>query len=142
MPDIIYNHEDWQGIDFGSFVADTWINLKRSWPMPKFPDFPVSASVIEAYINEGRWIAECPAGCGNAVVPEKVNPTFLCLSPPHICPAPKQWFKVEYPRLKRAIEIELLKRPAKRAFFAANRHWLPGESLNKLREETIAGGIV
>lgn len=37
-----------------------------------------------AYVNFGRWIAECPLGCGNALELQKGQAQFFC-NPPGGC---------------------------------------------------------
>ena len=146
MPlDMIYHHEHWQGASLPRFLSDLWVKLSKSSPMPTIERPPASGDGLEtvaAYINEGRWVAECPDGCGSAIVVSETDPIYICLSPPYLCPAEKEWFRVAFPRYKKSIEATLLKRPAKRPFYASNRNWCPGESLQQLKAENAAEGII
>ena len=145
--DLIYHHEDWQPVSVGHFIGDQWAKLKvRDGSMPDIPDGDVIGGEIEAYINHGRWLAECPFGCNHVLIVGKPpgggdETLYMCLSPPLQCPAPKAWYIVRYPRLKEAIERVLLKRPAKRPFYAANRNWALGQTLPALKKENLVRGL-
>lgn len=144
--DMIFHHENWQPISIGRYIGAMWAQIKNSdSSMPDIPDADSPASSVNAYINQGRWIAECPSGCGHALIAGQPpgdgdNTLYICLSPPLICPAAKTWYIVRYPREKQAIEAVLIKRPAKRPFYAEQRNWT-GETLPALRAENIARGV-
>lgn len=84
-----------------------------------------------ALMNHGRWIVKCP-WCNGA---ELAAPDFYC----HSCknagnlgkPMPVVW-----PSSRLLIEAILLKRPD-----VINRNWLPGETIEMLRDENIEHGI-
>ena len=107
--------------------------MAREFNMPDFPDADNVLGKVEANINGGRWIVECPSGCGCAIVASQDDPVFLCTSPPHMCGGDKGWYEVVFPEAKVLIELLLLKRPTgKTPFYAPNRHWTPGEQITAL----------
>lgn len=92
----------------------------------KSPEF-----TLKAFINHGRWLVRCP--CGNAQKASESVRWFYCCAclnrgtqPPHMR------IRVEWPEPKEraAIEAILNLRPDK-----AFQHWLPGESIKKLKAE-------
>jgi hypothetical protein len=98
------------------------------------PDDRVSdAAHAIARVNHGRWIADCPFGCGGA---EYVNPDqllFFCCE----CRNAKTGgrpVKVKMPRAHARIEELLLERTQ-----TASRNWSPGETLADLKAENGAG---
>ena len=83
------------------------------------------AITLPVIYNHGRWIVTC-AWCTGAEL--AVNDVFLCSN----CknngignPVPVAW-----PPNRQAIEVLLLKRP-----HAANRNWMPGETVQSLARE-------
>lgn len=146
-PDLIYHHEDWQPVSLGRFIGERWAAIKlRNDSMPDIPDADSPADFVDAHINHGRWMAECPAGCGHAIVAGRPpdggdNTLYICLSPPLMCPAAKVWYVVRYPRLKRAIERVLMKRPTKRPFYASHRNWFVGETVPELKKQNEEMGV-
>lgn len=92
-----------------------------------------------AYINWGRWVAECPAGCGFALVLSPGQSTLHCRE----C---NSLTRVSWPFDADALMAALEVRPDKR-----NRNWFPvnhdlalrfnlphGQSVAELHEETEA----
>lgn len=90
-----------------------------------------------AYVNFGRWIADCPMDCGSALQLRDAQPTFDCVE----CGFSTE---IEWPDNVNDIWSALLERPAKR-----NRNWFPsnhtlalrsfsphGQSVQELRDET------
>lgn len=91
-----------------------------------------------AYVNFGRWIADCPTDCGSALQLQAQQGMFHCVECGHIAP-------VEWPEDADPITEELAKRPAPR-----NRNWFPkghdlalraglphGQSVKELQDETV-----
>jgi|TARA_Y100000310_G_scaffold126272_3_gene125066 hypothetical protein len=140
MPeDTIFHHEHWQGALLREFLLPFW---RQSQGLTPLPDFLQAQGEVKAEVNQGRWVVDCPAGCGGALVVSELEPFFICYE----CGSQEnggQWYHVVYPQAKRAIEAQLLKRPVpfRRFFHAANRNWLCGESWQKLRRENVAQGI-
>ena len=82
-----------------------------------------------AYINHGRWVADCPH-CTSARMVEPEQDEFLCLD--------DQCHRVSrlvWPAQRPEIERILLARPN-----AKNRNWYPHESLAQLRAENREHG--
>lgn len=90
-----------------------------------------------AYVNFGRWVADCPTGCGCALELTRGLGVFAC-------PECKALNPVEWPRDPDAIWEALLERPAPK-----NRNWFPenhelalrggsphGQTPQQLRDET------
>lgn len=84
-----------------------------------------SRKKVAAYINHGRWVADCPCG-GAELVTE--NEPMLCGSCGMTSP-------VDFPEGQAEIERLLLQREMR------NRNWLPGESVEQIAAENIENGI-
>lgn len=125
--DIIVHHEHWQALPMETFVAQLW----RKAGLGRLPT--ETRGIVSAYINHGRWIVDCPARCGSAMVVSETDPRFLCV----VCGNPENdaWYGVAFPADKADIEAELLKRPARDGFQAASRNWSPTETVADLRRE-------
>lgn len=99
--------------------------------------------VAVAYVNHGRWVADCPLpGCDGAEFVSLRNPVFFCCEcrnqvTAHL-PIPVQ---LPSPELRAEVERCLVARPV-----PATRNWLPGEpvagieSENALHEVSGGGG--
>lgn len=94
-----------------------------------------------AYINWGRWIADCPADCGGAL---SLEPAQSILA----CPECHQISEIDWPSDADGIWEELTLRPVPRT-----RNWFPvghplalragcahGQTVADLRDETAAHG--
>ncbi len=93
----------------------------------------VDDSEVIAYVNQGRWVADCPTGCGGAMLLEPGEP-FMCGE----CfneDIEGRWRRVVFPRQRRAIERLLeLRRPH-------NANWRPGETAEGLAQENRDHGL-
>lgn len=102
----------------------------------------VIPNLARAYVNYGRWIAECPSSDGGALELDPHQGMFNC-------PECKALMPIEWPYDADAIWNELEKRPA-----ARNRNWFPsghdlalrsgrphGQTIDELREEAEANGV-
>lgn len=88
-----------------------------------------------AYVNWGRWVADCPLGCGGAERP--AAEWFVCRECgndrangeriPVVWPTPDDVV---------AIEAALIVRPL------ANRHWTLNESIGALLVENVEHGLL
>lgn len=86
------------------------------------------AGETAAYVNDGRWIAECPTdGCSAALLVSPEDPRFLC----PICW--QGWYTVVFPAEREDIEAILVQRPG-----PLSRHWRPGETVDSLAAENRA----
>lgn len=92
-----------------------------------------------AYINFGRWVADCPLDCGNALALQSNQPSFFC-APPGGC---GHMGGVDWPDNAQEIWDALADRAPK------NRNWFPashtlalksgcphGQTPQELRDET------
>lgn len=87
-----------------------------------------------AYVNHGRWVADCPGGCGGAELAR--DDEFMCRE----ClnagagrrPIPLVWPSEEDGR---AIEAALAVRPV------LNRNWNLNESIGALLAENVEHGL-
>jgi hypothetical protein len=95
-----------------------------------------------AYVNHGRWVADCPAECGGAMSLDPRQGLFAC----GVC---KQMNEVEWPDNPDEIFETLMRRP-----LARNRNWFPtghflalrgsmahGQTVNELLEEEERYGV-
>lgn len=95
---------------------------------------PLSAAVdpeatIHAYVNHGRWIAECP-DCRNAQLACRTDKRFLCNECGNIAVG-GLWRPVEWPANVQAVENLLENRPL------VNQNWAPGEDMEILAIENL-----
>ena len=96
------------------------------------PDAPdTKATPATAYVNHGRWVADCPtAYCAGAVV--LYRDTFLCGN----CLNAECGYRyrlVTWPMDKGGIEEALSER-----FLPETANWQPGETTDRLRSENAA----
>lgn len=90
-----------------------------------------------AYVNFGRWIADCPMDCGSALQLQPGQAMYQCVECGYVT-------DIEWPSNANEIWDALLERPAKR-----NRNWFPsghhlalrsfsphGQTPQELRDET------
>ena len=82
---------------------------------------------VLARLDAGRWVVDCPMGCGGAEMVSQADAVFLCLS----CGSDDRWWPVSFPINLRAIEAEVVKRKDPHGWA-----WNPGETLAQLRAET------
>lgn len=87
-----------------------------------------------AYVNHGRWIADCPFGCGGAELAR--DDTFMCRECANASvrhrPLPLVWPAEDDVR---AIEAALVVRPV------LNRNWNLNESIGALLAENVEHGL-
>jgi len=96
---------------------------------------------VAARINHGRWLVDC-AGCNSALVVDLGHPVFMCVECGNNHNEGK-WLKIIFPKNRKAIETELLKRPwnGRNPAEAVNRNWEPGETVAVLKQENTDHGI-
>lgn len=83
-----------------------------------------------AYVNFGRWIADCPTDCGSALKLEPGQGMFQCVECFHIC-------SVDWPANAEDIWDTLAKRPAPK-----HRNWFPSQHELALRSNCPHGQTV
>jgi len=89
---------------------------------------------VQAYVNWGRWVADCPHCRGGAMVVSRVDPVFWCVK----CGMRGHpWRSVAFPGNADDIEALLVMRPD-----MANRNWRPGETVDGLRRENIEHDVI
>ena len=135
--DIIFEHENWQKIPYKKFIDYYLIQHGQSIS----PDISEYKGKLEAEINYGRWITNCPTeGCNGAVVVSLQTPYFMCPYCANFSNNGK-WYEVKFPKEKEKIEKLLLKRPAWDGFSAIHRNWKPNETVEDLEKENKDRGI-
>lgn len=122
-----------RGIPLGAPAPEICVALY--WPrgVPFLPPQGLAAGVAaRVEVNHGRWIVNCPF-CTGAQFASPSDRRFFCIDCLHAgTDAEGRWVKVIWPREAGGIEEALLARPK-----PANRNWMPGESADALRAETI-----
>lgn len=91
-----------------------------------------SSLEFAAFVNDGRWVVQCPCGGAQLVSPD--DPRFYCVD----CAGERhgsKWVPVVFPREHTAISDALAARPRDK------QRWSPGESLAMLRKENIEHGV-
>ena len=138
--DRIVWHEDVVNTQHGDSV--TFLIFTRDMAQ-RFGTGPLPAldrvrSTVAAFINHGRWLAQCPSCPSSAYVSLDV-PLFWCVECGQV-DNPGYWYEVVLPAARAAIESVLLKRPLVRNV-ASHRNWVPEETLQMLRNENLRQGI-
>ena len=90
-----------------------------------------------ARVDHGRWIADCPFGCGGAELVSFDRPLFFCCECRNATVG-HDFVAVLVPAEGKRGDIEaaLVARPS-----STNRHWHPLETVAQLRAENAAHGI-
>jgi hypothetical protein len=129
--EVIVEHGHWAQVSYRRLISETY--GRGGWgPLP--PDIQIIGT-INASINHGRWIAECPiAGCGAAYIADSTDPLFICYQ------CGRGWYTVIFPPQKTAIEQLLLRRP-RVGNHPSSRNWIPGETVAMLAAENARRGI-
>ena len=133
--DKILHHEDTQGMALASWL---YTAVKRGGPGLKPTTDTHTTQRVEAYVNYGQWVAECPSGDGGAIQASRTEP-FMC---PECWNEPwgGQWLEVVYPANKTAVEAVLLARPKVRNDYRT-RNWVPSETVAVLQAENAERGL-
>lgn len=98
------------------------------------PTAPMAEAIV-AYVNDGRWVVDCP-DCGGAQLASRTDRRFMCNECANIAIG-GLWRPVVWPSAKteRGIEEALGARPAR------NAHWSPLESVADLVAENVENGV-
>ena len=99
-------------------------------------DVDARAVPATAYVNQGRWVADCPqAGCGGAMALVRGAAGFLC----------GNCLNVGAGHRYRVLDLVALHRPYERAvavrLLPEDANWRPGESVKALGDENEAHGV-
>tara|TARA_Y100000310_G_scaffold124814_1_gene123609 strand:- start:534 stop:947 length:414 start_codon:yes stop_codon:yes gene_type:complete len=133
--DVIIEHEHWQRESYHVFIRAHYSQAGFGLPSSDVQ------GAVEAQVNQGRWVACCPApGCGEATCISSITPLFVC----SVCGSLEndgKWYAVILPDRKEQIEAELLKRPARDGWRAVNRNWQPGETVAQLQADNELHGV-
>lgn len=123
--------------DYFIQVEQWWLASGMGWHLPGTSE---RAHILLARVDEGRWVVDCPVPtCGDAKVIAQTNPIYIC----HVCGSEannRKWYDVRIPRNWQGIQVELLRNPAPRAFYAVNRNWTPGQTIADLTAERRTQG--
>lgn len=103
--------------------------------LPPLPadDRPIAGVAALAYVNAGRWVAECPfPGCRSAQVVAESDRRWLC--PECANGGTNRWARVTWPSdsHRARVERELAPRPP------LNTNWTPGETVRQLAADNAA----
>ena len=88
---------------------------------------------VLAYVNHGRWVAQCP-DCRSALVCSREHPLFFCTNCGNASNG-RKWKAVIYPANRDEIESVLLDRIAAHPYKAVTRNWDAVESVADLRRQ-------
>lgn len=125
----------------GSRSLRHWLDSSRSarklqlmrgfMPMPIEEGNILTDPVLEARIEYGRWIVDCPgSSCQGAEALWKVERLFFCWSCGNKEMAGR-WLRVVLPENYEEIEAAVLERQE-----IAHQHWFPYETAEDVRSET------
>lgn len=102
---------------------------------PFIPIEMAGSPVLLAFVSGGAWMARCPF-CPSAALVSKSDPRFFCVECLNVG-ADYRWLQVEWPIHREEIEQVLLARPQ-----FETRNWSPRETIEDLRKENLAHGVV
>lgn len=91
-----------------------------------------TAARAVAYVNHGRWVADCPSAYCNGAMAVTPGVPFLCGACLNV-EVGSQYRMVEWPQARGAIEEALSERPLPEVM-----NWYPGETVKNLRDEAAA----
>ena len=133
MDDYIVQHRHLQPEPYLAMVRRMYKGMGFG-PLPE-PTPATIAGRVQARVNHGRWLVDCP-GCNSALVVDLSELVFMCVECGNAANDGK-WFQVTVPKNRKAIEAELLKRPwnGRNPAEAVNRNWEPGETVTMLKQE-------
>lgn len=112
------------------FIQHMTILARTALPAPEKTEGEVTA-----YVNCGRWVAECPEDKW-AVIVSSQTPLFFCGRCKNAAVGGR-WRTVVFPADRVKIEYHLLKRQV-----STNRNWYPDEKVTDLIRENAARGVV
>jgi hypothetical protein len=139
MEDKIVMHEDWRpGIDYVEMRRWYWREAGNLTALPNPTDAGATQGTVQAVINHGRWVTECPLGHNDAVIVSRSAPYYICTSGGAGENGGK-WYVVTFPPDRAAIEAELLKRVSTHPYKDAKyRTWNAAETVTDLKRENAA----
>lgn len=101
------------------------------------PPGATALPVAHAFVNAGRWMTQCPFGCGSAQVISETDRFWYCVTCANYS-ANGHSIPIMWPAADFCIALEdlLIERPA------IFQNWVPGETLEQIQAENIARGPV
>lgn len=93
------------------------------------PRMAPKSEAIEAYVNEGRWVVECP-DCAGAQLACLTDPRFMCCECGNVV-VDGRWRPVLLPAARTREAIGKILEPR----LTLNQHWRPGETVADLKRE-------
>ena len=142
-PNLIATHDSFQRVPYTQFHSWYWQDRQPGIPMPRITG---TRGIVEAVVNYGRWLVECPTGDGHAVYASPGDLWYLCTICGNSTNNGKP-YRVVFPSDRAAIENVLMFRPVDRRHPVSQpweskaRNWTPAESLQDLKDENIANGL-
>jgi hypothetical protein len=91
------------------------------------------ADPVFAYVNHGRWVADCE--CNNAQLVDPADPRFYCIDCFNVAFGGR-WRAVTFPTEVAGIQTVLEQRPERK-----RQNWQPGETVELLEAENIEQGL-
>jgi hypothetical protein len=91
--------------------------------------------VLPVFVNQGRWMASCPFGCGEAQVTSETDHRWYCTTCSNFGGGGK-WVPTIWPDNQADIETALVVRPP------VFQNWVPGETVEQLLAENLANAGV
>lgn len=133
MGRVLRAHEGYQATLLAPRQSGGW--WMRADIEPFVPESTALDEAIEAFVNDGRWVVQCPdCRSGQLVDPETIERFFCieCLNER----VDRQWVPVRYPAEVEEIEAALSVR-----VLWERMNWRPGETVEDLRRENREHGI-
>lgn len=94
-----------------------------------------SATVhASAYVNHGRWLVDCPFGCGSAQYASRDDRRFWCTECDNS--GTGEWVAVDWPDDVASIDDALSVRSDRRT-----ANWEPAETIDELKAQNVAAAI-
>lgn len=116
-----------------------WANFKYPSLEPTAPAGDAADPTATAFINQGRWMVQCPFGCGSAQVTSETDRRFFCCGPlgcqnfgAGYMTVPVVWPDAD---TQAQLEAALVQRPI------VFRNWTSSETLDQVLAENAARGI-
>ncbi len=128
-------HEDYHKAPLAALVVNAWKTVGLNMKLPSFEQ--PALGTLQARGNNGRWVIECPARRGGALLASNRDRYFICPN----CGSDGGFYDVEFPDDRADIEEVLLRRPAVNSLSASHRNWRPGETVSDLVRENQEHGL-
>ncbi|MCU4184032.1 hypothetical protein K6U06_06645 [Acidiferrimicrobium sp. IK] len=106
----------------------------RNVPKGPWPTGTHLEMTAAAYVNHGRWMVDCPHGCGSAQYASHADRRMFCVE----CSSGGTglWITVSWPSPADVAAIEA----ALSCRLVPNRNWRPGETVEQLHAQNAFNG--